>query len=108
MLLAEARLFSTNVLISTEELKKPPLKPMEGPQCKSIIRRMPYLLPSVHLARYPYAFREQVKAELEFMVNQAIIKPASDKPSDWCHLLIVVPKDKGIRITVDLKNSTAK
>lgn len=56
----------------------------------------------------PYAFREQVKAELEFMVNQAIIKPASDKPSDWCHLLIVVPKDKGIRITVDLKNSTAK
>ena len=50
----------------------------------------------------PYAFREAVKEELDSMVQQGIIKPCGDEPSEWCHPLVVVPKAKGVRITVDL------
>ena len=36
------------------------------------------------------------------MVRQGIMTPVGDDPTDWCHPLVVVAKDKGVRITVDL------
>lgn len=50
----------------------------------------------------PFAFREQVKEELDSLVQQGIITPAGDKPSEWCHLMVLIPKTKGVCIAVDL------
>ena len=50
----------------------------------------------------PFTFRDQVKEELDSMVAQGIITPTGDEPSEWCHPLVVVPKNSGVRITVDL------
>ena len=58
---------------------------------------------AVHTPRQiPFAFQHQVKEELESMVKQGIITPVGDEPSDWCHPLVVVAKNRGVRITVDL------
>lgn len=36
-------------------------------------------------------------------MNQGILKPLEDDPSDWCHPMVVVPKPNGgFRITNDL------
>ncbi|KAG0725445.1 hypothetical protein GWK47_038628 [Chionoecetes opilio] len=48
------------------------------------------------------AFQRQVQGNLSRTTRQGIIKPAGDDPSEWCHPLVVVAKDKGVRITVDL------
>lgn len=51
----------------------------------------------------PYAYREQVKAQLDDMVAAQIIQPVSE-PTEWCHPIVIVPK-KGtseIRLTVNL------
>ena len=58
---------------------------------------------AIHTPRQiPFAYRQQVQEELESLAQQGIITPAGDEPSEWCHPLVVVPKDKGVRITVDL------
>lgn len=49
----------------------------------------------------PLAFKDQVK-EPDSLVAQGIIKPAGDELSDWCHPLVVVSKQDGGRITIDL------
>ncbi|ROT83561.1 hypothetical protein C7M84_023253 [Penaeus vannamei] len=38
------------------------------------------------------------------MECQGIIAPVGDDPSDWCHPLVTVAKDEGVRITVDLSH----
>ena len=60
---------------------------------------------AIHNPR-PVAFPLQklVQEELASMVAQGIIAPAEEAPSDWCHPMVVVPKDVGVRITVDLSN----
>lgn len=45
-----------------------------------------------------FAFQQQVKDELQ---SQGIIKPAGDKPSDWHHPLVMVPK-VSVRLTINL------
>ncbi|XP_069994141.1 uncharacterized protein [Penaeus vannamei] len=51
----------------------------------------------------PFAYRDQVKEELDSLVQQGIISPVSDKPSEWCHPMVLVPKPgNGVSITVDL------
>lgn len=58
---------------------------------------------AIHSPRQiPFAFHQQAKEELKFMVRQRITEPAGDEPFAWCHPLVVVAKDKGVRITVDL------
>ncbi|XP_064094383.1 interaptin-like [Macrobrachium nipponense] len=45
--------------------------------------------------------RDKVKEELDSLVKQGIITPAGDEPSKWSHPMVLVPKDKAVRITVD-------
>ena len=59
----------------------------------------------VHSSRpIPYAFRDQIKDQLDEMVANHIIEQVSE-PSSWCHPIVIVDK-KGTsekRITVDFK-----
>ena len=103
---AEAKQFflhtCKDVLVSKEDLRTVPLKPMSGPPMRIHLKdnAVPF---AIHTPRQiPIAFRDQVKEELDSMVAQGIIKPTGDKPSEWCHPLVVVSKDVRIRITVDL------
>ncbi|XP_068246738.1 uncharacterized protein [Palaemon carinicauda] len=91
-----------DVLVTKEDLKTTPLQPMTGPPMRIHLKdgAVPF---AVHTPRQiPFAFRDKVKEELASMVTQGIIKPAGDEPSEWCHPLVVVAKDSGVRITVDL------
>merc|ERR1711946_66772 len=57
---------------------------------------------AIHTPRpIPFALRDQVKTELDSLVQQGIISPVGDEPSEWCHPMVLVPKSKGVRITVD-------
>ncbi len=58
---------------------------------------------SVNAARrVPHPSREFVKKQLEIMVREGVIEPV-DKPTEWNHPMVVVPKPKGgWRICVDL------
>jgi len=58
----------------------------------------------LHAARsVPFAWRDEVRAQLESMEHQGIIQRLGDEPSEWCHPLVIVPKPKGgLRICVDL------
>ena len=60
---------------------------------------------AIHGARtIPFAFQEETKKCLQDMVQQGIIDPLADKPTDWCHPIVVVAKPKGgVRICVDLQ-----
>ena len=81
-----------------------PLCPMPGPPMD--IELEANAKPS-HVAgarALPYAYRDQVRQQLEDMVTGGIIEPVSE-PSDWCHPIVVVRK-KGtdeMRLTVDFK-----
>ena len=51
----------------------------------------------------PYAWRDEVKHNLEEMVSKGIITSVGDEQSPWCHPMVVVAKPKGgCRICVDL------
>ncbi|XP_064100793.1 uncharacterized protein LOC135211412 [Macrobrachium nipponense] len=97
-----------DVLVSKEDLKAAPLRPMAGPPMKIHLKEdaVPF---AIHTPRQiPYAFCEPVKNELDSMVQQGIIKPCGDEPLEWCHPLVVVPKAKGVRIMVDLTKLNAQ
>ncbi|XP_043223982.1 uncharacterized protein K02A2.6-like [Amphibalanus amphitrite] len=50
----------------------------------------------------PFAWRDEVKTQLDQMVLQGIIAPLGAEPTDWCHPLVLVAKDTGVRICIDL------
>ena len=80
------------------------LQPMHGPPMT--ITLTPDAKPShVNGARaIPFAYREQIKAQLDDMLSEGIIETVSE-PCDWCHPIVVVNK-KGTsekRLTVDLR-----
>ena len=81
-----------------------PPRPMKGPPMEIELKAeaVPF---QVHRPRVmPYAYRDQVKAQIEDMVAQGIIEPVSEA-SDWCHPILVVDK-KGTaekRLAVDFK-----
>ena len=59
----------------------------------------------VYTARpIPYAYRDQVKEQLDTMVADGIIEPVSE-PSDWCHPIVIVNRKGSTekRLTVDLQ-----
>ena len=93
-----------DVLVSKEDLRSSPLRPMEGPPMRIHLKEdaVPF---AIHNPR-PIAFplQKAVQEELASMEAQGIIAPAEEAPSDWCHPMVVVPKDKGVRITVDLSH----
>eukprot|EP00117_Sycon_ciliatum_P031337 scpid17782/ scgid3606/ Retrotransposable element Tf2 155 kDa protein type 1 len=80
------------------------LKPMEGPPME--IELQHDSKPScVHTARpIPYAFRDQIKTQLDGMVSDGIIEPVTE-PSEWCHPIVIVDKKGSTekRLTVDFK-----
>ena len=51
----------------------------------------------------PYAWRDEVRKQLDDMVKKNIIRPLGDEPSKWCSPMVVVPKPNGngVRICVD-------
>ena len=93
LLIEFADVFSTNET----------LRCMEGPPMK--IHVQPDAPPfAVHAARpIPFAWREEVQEQLDTMVQQGVIEPLGDQPSEWCYPLVIVPKSSGgVRICVDM------
>ena len=80
------------------------LKPMHGPDMNIVLE--PTATPSHQsgVRPIPYAYREQVRAQLDDMVQQQIIEPVAE-PSDWCHPIVIVEKRASTekRLTVDFK-----
>ena len=92
----------TDTLVSEEDLRTAPLKKMAG-QPMNIHLKEGATPSAIHTPRQiPFPLRGQVKDQLDSMVEQGIIQPADDNPSEWCHPLVVVAKNKGVRITVDM------
>ena len=77
------------------------LQPMVGPPM--VIHVAEDATPfAVRTARQvPFAWREDVKAQLDQMVAQGIIAPLGEEPADWCHPLVLVAKKSGVRICID-------
>ena len=48
----------------------------------------------------PLAWRDEVKANLDQMTRQGIVKPLGDVPTRWCHPLVIVPKPRGAYVFV--------
>ena len=49
----------------------------------------------------PYAWREEVKAQLDDLQARGIIQPV-DYATEWCHAMVLVPKPSGgVRVCVD-------
>ena len=79
-----------------------PLKPMKGK--KVHIELKEGAIPcSIRCPRkIPFAWRDQVKQELDDLVAKNIIKPAPEEASDFVSPLVVVPKPNGkLRVCVD-------
>lgn len=92
----------SDVLVSKADLQSAPLKKIVGRPMKIHLKdgAVPF---AIHTPRaIPFAFQSQVKEELDSMARQGIIAPAGDEPSEWCHPMVLVPKNNGVRITVDL------
>ena len=43
----------------------------------------------------PFAWRDDIKAQIVTMVQQSVIEPLGDLSRAWCHPLIIVPKPIG-------------
>ncbi|XP_076032421.1 uncharacterized protein LOC143020148 [Oratosquilla oratoria] len=92
----------SDVLVCKDDLRSKPLGKMVGPPMRIHLKADAVPL-AIHTPRLiPFAFRDQVKEELDSMVQQGIITPVGDEPSEWCHPMVLVAKNKGVRITVDL------
>ncbi|XP_065190896.1 uncharacterized protein K02A2.6-like [Sycon ciliatum] len=80
------------------------LKPMAGPPME--IKLQSDATPTrVNGARaIPFAFRDQIKSQLDDMVINGIIEPVTE-PSDWCHPIVIADKKSSNekRLTVDLR-----
>jgi hypothetical protein len=64
----------------------------------------PFVEPVVHPPRkVPAALREQVRAELDRMVNLGVIAK-QDEPTDWVSSMVVVRKRGKLRICLDPKD----
>ena len=81
---------------------KDSLQPMVGPPM--VIHIADDATPfAVRTARQvPFAWRDEVKAQLDQMVLQGITTPLGAEPADWCHPLVLVAKASGVRICVDM------
>ena len=79
------------------------LRKMEGDPVKITLKpdAKPY---AQRVARtIPYAQRDQVKQMIDELVKNGIWSPVGDRPTKWCHPLVVVPKPGGkLRLCVDL------
>ncbi|XP_065193134.1 uncharacterized protein LOC135824328 [Sycon ciliatum] len=80
------------------------LKPMLGGPMEIRVRADAKPVAAYHARQIPHAYRDQVKSQLDDMVQDAIIEEVTE-PSAWCHPIVIVDK-KGTnekRLTVDFK-----
>lgn len=92
-----------DALISKEDPKTAPLRPMKGPPMRIHLNddAVPFTISSQ--CQISFAFRNKVKKELNSFVKQACIKPAGDEPLEWCQSLVVVAKSNAeVSLTVVL------
>ena len=85
-------------------LNNTPLRPMKGPPIEIELKAVAVPF-RVHGPRVmPYAYCDQVKAQIEDMVTQGIIEPVPEA-SDWCHSIVVVDMKRTTekRFAVDFK-----
>ena len=79
------------------------LKTMKGKPMRILLREdaVPFALTAPR--HIPFAWRDQVKSQLEEMVQKGIIKEVKE-PTEWCHPMLIRPKkdSKEARICVDL------
>ena len=83
--------------------KEGPLKIMKCEPMKIELKEnaVPFAVYAARPVSYP--LRETVKMELDSMLEQGIIERVGDRPTQWCHPIVVIPKqDGGVRMTVDL------
>ena len=79
------------------------LKPMRGPPMKIHLREEYEPFRMTAARPIPFAQREKVKGKLDEMLKKQIIAPLGDEPTEWCHPLVIVPKENDdVRICVDL------
>ena len=78
------------------------LKAMRGPPMKIYLKKdaKPFALRTAR--SIPFALRSQVKAEIDRLVKIGVWKPVGDRPTEWCHPLVIVPKTGSVRLCVDL------
>ena len=53
--------------------------------------------------RIPFAFRDQLKAEIDELLTESIIAPVTE-PTKWCAPIVVAPKKRksqNVRLCVD-------
>ena len=93
-----------DVLMTKEDIHQgTALKEICGPPMRIYLKdnAKPYAVYTPRMI--PLAWQSLVKDELDAMVDQGIIVPAGDEPSEWCHPLVTVAKPNGaVRLTVDL------
>ena len=80
------------------------LKPMSGSPMDIELQADAKPACTHHARPVPFAFRDQIKDQLDGMVKDDIIEPVSTS-SEWCHPIVIVDK-KGTsekRLTVDFK-----
>ena len=67
------------------------LKPMMGEPMDILLQDD--VTPSCAYSARPisYAFRDQMKSQIDYMVANGIVEPISE-PSDWCHPIDIVNK----------------
>ena len=96
--------------ICKEIFPDPHLPNIEPPSVPFGLRpRRRYATRAHHAQPIPYAFREQVKAQLHYKVANKIIEPVTE-PSEWCHPIVIVnkPGTKEKKLTVDFQKLTSQ
>ena len=80
------------------------LKPMLGRPMEIRVRADAKPVAAYHARQIPHAYRDQVKSQLDDMVQDAIIEEVTE-PSAWCHPIVIVDKKRTNekRLTVDFK-----
>ena len=82
-----------------------PLKPMKGQKVHIVLKDNAVPFAVTCPRKVPFAWRSQVKQELDDMVAKNIIIPSPEEATDYVSPLVVVPKPNGkIRLCVDFTN----
>ena len=79
------------------------LKPMIGPPMQIHLKpdARPFALRTCR--QIAFALRSAVKAEIDATLKKGIWEAVGDRPAEWCHPLVCVPKPNGkVRLCVDL------
>ena len=83
------------------------LKTMTGEPMKIHLKENVETFATSTILTISFAWRDEVKENIDRMTRQGIVKPLGDSHTRWCHPLVVVPKSRGgVRLCVDLTKLT--